>query len=257
MNQTPSQEDMVRAVFGARAAMYTTSQSHADREVLAWVVSCAKPNPRWKALDVATGTGHTAFALAPHVSHVVGTDLTPEMLAEAGMLRARNQVNNVVFGVADVHRLPFEAGRFDLVTSRRAPHHFSDIRKALGEMNRVLKPGGRLVIDDRSVPEDDEVDLLMNRLDVLHDASHVREYRPSTWRTMLEEAGFHVESIEPFSRLRPISHMKQGIAAASAAEIDRIMSGLTARQKSVLQVTPREGELEHLHFFVMIAAVKP
>jgi SAM-dependent methyltransferase len=251
-----SQEDKVRAIFGERASMYATSHSHTDQEVLAWVVRCARPDPGWKALDVATGAGHTAFALAPRVSHVIGIDLTPEMLEEAKRLQAQNKIKNVSFEVADVHRLPFEAGCFDLATSRRAPHHFSNIRKAIKEMRRVLKPGGRLVIDDRSTPEDDEVDQIMNRLDVLHDESHVREYRPSKWRAMLEEAGFQVETIEPFSQLRPISHMKQGVTATRAAEIDRIMSRLTERQKLVLQATQRDGELRHLHFLVMIAAVK-
>ena len=252
----PSQEDKVRAVFGERAAQYVASQSHTDKEILAWVVKCAKPSPDWEALDVATGTGHTAFALAPYVRHVTGTDLTPEMLAEAKALQDRNGIRNVSFQVADAHDLPFDSGRFDLVASRRAPHHFSNIRKALHEMGRVLKRGGRLIVDDRSVPEDDEVDRIMNRLDVLHDTSHVREYRPSEWGSMLEETGFKIESMQPFSRLRPLNHLKRDVTGNEAAEIDQLMSKLTERQKAVLQVTSRDGELHHLHFFVMIAAVK-
>jgi hypothetical protein len=51
--------------------------------------------------------------------------------------------------------------------------------------------------------------------------------------------------------------MKKGVAPARAAQIDRIMSHLTDRQKSIMQVSERDGELYHLHFFVMIAAVKP
>ena len=254
---TPSShQDKVRAVFGERAATYTTSSSHTDPEVLAWVVERALCKSHWRALDVATGTGHTAFALAPHVAHVTGVDLTPQMLAEARALQARNGLCNVSFTVADVHRLPFDADSFDLVTARRAPHHFSDVRRALAEMRRVLRPGGRLVIDDRSVPEDDEVDCLMNTLDTLHDESHVRQYRPSEWSAMLEEAGFLVESVEPFALDRPLSALKRDAPAASAAEIDRVMAGLTERQRSVMQVAERDGQLHHLHFFVMIAAVK-
>ena len=253
----PSHQDKVRAVFGERAATYTASSSHTDPEVLAWVVERAKPEAHWRALDVATGTGHTAFALVPHVGHVTGVDLTPEMLAEARGLQARNGLRNVSFALADVHRLPFAAHTFDLVTARRAPHHFADIGRALAEMGRVLRPGGRLVIDDRSVPEDDEVDEIMNRLDVLHDASHVREYRPSEWRVLLAEADFRVESVEPFALLRPISALHRDALPADCAAIDRIMARLTERQRSLMGVTHRDGELHHLHFFVMIAAVKP
>jgi ubiquinone/menaquinone biosynthesis C-methylase UbiE len=251
----PSHDDSVRAVFGERAATYTTSVSHTDPEVLARVVELARAEPDWLALDVATGTGHTAFAVAPHVRHVIGIDLTPQMLAQGLALQSRNGLRNVSFAVADAHRLPFASGAFDLVTARRAPHHFADVGRALAEMRRVLRPGGRLVIDDRSVPEDDEVDETMNRLDTLHDRSHVREYRPSEWRTMLADAGFGVETIEPFALLRPISALHRDAPPEDCAAIDRTMSELTERQRSVMGVSERDGQLWHLHFFVMIAAV--
>ncbi|HRU04815.1 MAG TPA: methyltransferase domain-containing protein, partial [Candidatus Brocadiia bacterium] len=162
--QRPSHEDKVRSVFGRRAAIYTTSAAHTDREVLDWLVRRACPRPEWRALDVATGAGHTAFALAPHLASVIGVDITPQMLEEAGTLGGQKGLGNVSFHLADVHRLPFADASFDLVTCRRAPHHFSDIGQALTEMKRVLKPGGRLVIDDRAAPEDDEADEIMNRL---------------------------------------------------------------------------------------------
>ncbi len=253
---TPSHQDQVRAVFGERAATYTTSASHTDPDVLALVVELARAQSGWTALDVATGTGHTAFALAPHVRHVVGVDLTPEMLCEARRLQAGNGLANVSFTVADAHGLPFADGAFDLVTARRAPHHFADADAALAEMRRVLKRGGRVVIDDRSVPEDDEVDEIMNRLDTLHDRSHVREYRPSEWRAMLERAGFRVETVEPYALMRPIGALHRDAPSEDCAAIDRIMAGLSERQRSVMGVTKRDGQSHHLHFFVMIAAVK-
>ncbi|MCZ7646344.1 MAG: methyltransferase domain-containing protein [Planctomycetota bacterium] len=253
---TRSPEDRARSIFGARAAHYATSASHTDPEVLAWLVQRVRPEPHWRVLDVATGAGHSAFALAPRVAHVTAVDLTSEMLAEARALQERNGLANVSFQLADVHRLPFADGGFDAVTSRRAPHHFSDLNLALKEMRRVLRPGGRLVIDDRSVPEDDEVDEIMNRLDVLHDASHVRQYRPSEWDARLRAAGFRIESVEPFARLRPLSQLTKGVEPERVAEIERILAGLDERQRAVMQVTIRDGELQHLHYFVMLAAVR-
>ncbi len=105
------------------------------------------------------------------------------------------------------------------------------------------------------MPEDDEVDEIMNRLDTLHDRSHVRECRPSEWRTMLERAGFRVEIVEPYALMRSIGALHRDAPPADCAAIDRIMAGLTGRQRSVMGVTERDGELHHLHFFVMIAAV--
>src|ERR1035437_6567224 len=109
-------EEKAKRIFAERAAFYTTSRAHADPFVLARVVELAAPRPQWAALDIATGTGHTALALAPYVTSVVGIDLTPEMLSEAERLRARHAAGNVVFQQGDVHHLPFGDASFDLVT---------------------------------------------------------------------------------------------------------------------------------------------
>src|SRR5512139_145140 len=112
-------EDLARRVFGERAAQYTTGASHTDPQVLQRVVELCSPQPHWSVLDVATGAGHTALALAGHVAAVIGIDLTPEMLAEAEQLRAERSAANVHFRTGDVHDLPFAAGTFHLVTCRR------------------------------------------------------------------------------------------------------------------------------------------
>lgn len=57
-------ESLAREVFGKRAAFYTTSSAHTDQAILAQVVELAQPDSSSIALDIATGTGHTAFALA-------------------------------------------------------------------------------------------------------------------------------------------------------------------------------------------------
>jgi ubiquinone/menaquinone biosynthesis C-methylase UbiE len=178
-----------RVVFGRNAKWYRNSPEHADQEVLSGMVYMANPDPWATVLDVATGTGNTALAFAPFVRRVVGIDLTPEMISEAADLSGQRCINNLDLCMADVMALPFPDSAFDLVLSRRAPHHFLDIKGALREMSRVLRPGGVMAIDDRSVPEDDEVDRTMNRLDVLHDHSHVREYRPSEWKQLLLGTG--------------------------------------------------------------------
>ena len=217
-----SLEEKAKKIFGERASFYTTSTAHTDPQVLKRVVEMSSPQSDWVALDVATGTGHTAFALAPCTSSVVGIDLTTEMLAEAKQLRASQAVSNVVFCASDIHHLPFTDGSFDLVSCRRAAHHFSRIGVALQEMYRVLRPGGQLVVDDRSVPEDDFVDQCMNTLDRFHDHSHVRQYSPSEWVQMLELQGFVVEEVEPYIKHRPITSLTGGIPSEDAGQIHQI-----------------------------------
>lgn len=245
-----------QTIFGQRASFYTTSTSHTDPQVLQRVVEMASPRPDWLALDIATGTGHTAFALAAHAGHVVGVDFTAAMLNEAAGLRTTQAIRNVTFCLADVHGLPFADAAFHLVACRRAAHHFSRIGHALQEMRRMLRPGGRMVIDDRSVPEDDFVDQCMNALDVYHDHSHVRQYRPSAWITMLETQGFAVEEVEPYTRHRPLTSLTGNIPREDAAQIHRILEPLTEAQRAALNLVERGGELYLNHWFVMISARK-
>lgn len=250
-------EETAKQIFAARAELYTTSAAHTDQEVLARLVQLAAPQPDWTALDIATGTGHTALAIAPHVAAVIGLDLTPEMLAEADRLSRARGLNNVTFREGDVHALPFPDAGFDLLTSRRAPHHFSNIKQALSEMRRVLRPGGRLVIDDRSVPEDDFVDQCMNELDWLHDESHVRQYRPSAWQTMLTEAGFTVETVEPYTKQRPLTSLTAGVSAENVRRIYARLEGLNDEQRRKLNLTTVDGELHSNHWYVLLGARKP
>lgn len=249
-------EQKAREVFGARAAYYTTSVSHTDQAVLDRVVELCRPTPDAVALDIATGTGHTALALAPHVKQVIATDITPEMLDQGRALQAEKGIANVEFRLAGVDDLPFADGSFDIVTCRRAAHHFADIHHALAEMQRVLKPGGRLVIDDRSVPEDDFVDATMNRLDVLHDESHIREYRPSEWETMLVEAGFKITTVETYTRHRPLSSLTDNVSPENTALVHEIISSLDTDQRRAMNVADKDGVTCINHWFVMLAATK-
>ena len=95
-----------------------------------------------RALDLACGTGDITLLLARRYpgGRVVGLDLSPAMLARARR-RLRGQAN-LSFRLGDLDRLPYPAGSFDLVTGGYALRNAPDLRRSLGEVSRVLKPGG-------------------------------------------------------------------------------------------------------------------
>ena len=247
-------EDAARSSFTARAQRYVTSATHADPSRLARIVEMTEPKATWRALDVGTGTGHTAFAFAPAVAWMTGVDLTEAMLRQAERVRKDRGYGNVELRVADVHRMPFADGTFDLVTCRRAAHHFGDIETALGEIRRVLRPGGRLMIDDRSSPQDDEVDAILHRLDCLHDHSHVRQYRASEWEAMLRDSGFTVRAVEAYQQDRPLDAFTLDVDEQDVAEINQVVAGLTERQRGVLNARTVDGKLHLKHFYVTLVA---
>ena len=105
------------------------------------VRSLVGPLPPGRALDAACGTGRHARHLADMGHSVVGIDLTPEMLS-----RARDAVPEAVFLEADLIDIPVDDGQFDLVVCGLALAHVADLDRATGELARVLRPGGHLVI---------------------------------------------------------------------------------------------------------------
>jgi ubiquinone/menaquinone biosynthesis C-methylase UbiE len=98
-------------------------------------------------LDLASGSGEPALSIARVVGssgRVVATDLVPEMLEGARENASAQGLSNMEFRVADAEDLPFVDGEFDRVTARFGLMFFPDIHKALSEVRRVLKPGGRI-----------------------------------------------------------------------------------------------------------------
>ena len=105
-------------------------------------------NFQLSVLDVACGTGDMAVELVRYGCDVTGIDISEEMLAIA-----KRKVENAKWIVADAENLPFDDNAFDAVTCAFGVRNFAGLERGLGEMVRVLIPGGRLVILELSYPE--------------------------------------------------------------------------------------------------------
>jgi ubiquinone/menaquinone biosynthesis C-methylase UbiE len=186
MSKTLNQEQ-----FGKNAAGYLTSTPHALGKSLERLVALTAPQKDWRVLDVATGGGHVAYTFAPHVARVWATDITQEMLDMVKAEAAKRGLDNLRTTYAKAEALPFEDGTFDLVTCRIAPHHFDSIAEFLGEVHRVLKPGGIVAVVDNVVPVGPVGDYV-NAFERFRDPSHLRAWTMEEWRAAMKAAGFAI-----------------------------------------------------------------
>jgi len=145
-----------------------------------------------RALDVGTGAGAFAIALAPLVREVVGVDIVPELLEE-GRKRAPG---NVEFLEADATALPFEPGSFDIVATARTLHHVPRPELVLAEAVRVLRPGGKLLVVDQLASVDPIAAIELNRFERARDPSTTRVLADVDLRSLFDANNLVLRSSE-------------------------------------------------------------
>lgn len=116
------------------------------RQVTEAIVAEARVESGMHVLDAASGTGEPAISIATLLNQtgaVVASDLSSAPLKIAEQRAQERALRNIHFVPADVHRLPFRDAAFDRVTCRLGVMFFAQVERALAEIRRVLKPGGR------------------------------------------------------------------------------------------------------------------
>jgi ubiquinone/menaquinone biosynthesis C-methylase UbiE len=245
-------KSLVQQQFGIHAAAYATSEVHAKGASLARVVELVAPKPHWRALDLATGAGHMALAFAPHVAHVIATDITPEMLAETAKLAASKGLANVETKLADAEALPFPDATFDLVTCRIAPHHFANVPRFVAEVARVLKPGGTFALVDNIAPSDDTTpghtpdalaaaDVAYNLFEKIRDPSHGRALIAAAWRGLLAGTGLSIAHQEIMDKTMPFRPWvkQQSVPADKIAGLEAMLSSASPCLSAFLKPAPQ------------------
>ncbi|MEA2331080.1 MAG: demethylmenaquinone methyltransferase / 2-methoxy-6-polyprenyl,4-benzoquinol methylase [Thermoleophilaceae bacterium] len=145
-------ETQVRAMFDRIARVYdrmnsvmTAGMHHRWRRR---AVDLAQAGPGTRALDVATGTGDLAIELSSRGAEVVGLDFSEPMLE-----LARAKAPAIQFVQGNALELAYADASFDAVTVGFGARNFADLQRGLGELVRVTKPGGRVVILEITTPQ--------------------------------------------------------------------------------------------------------
>ena len=206
---------LAQQMFGPQAGVYAQSKVHISDDSLESVQKLTDPAfrqaqgdgaqiqgdeaggapYRW-AVDIGTGAGFTAFAIAEVSERVLASDITQPMLRQAGRISGERGLPNVGLVQNAAESLPFADGSLDLITSRKAAHHFRDFEAALDEAQRTLRPGGSLVMADTVAPEADDIARWQNEIELRRDFSHVEDRKISVIRQMLTDRGFEVVGSE-------------------------------------------------------------
>ncbi|MHB8567373.1 MAG: class I SAM-dependent methyltransferase [Nitrososphaerales archaeon] len=195
---TPSDEkSSSQAFFSKYAEDYAKSAGHAHGADLTALIKALRPKGSDIALDVATGTGFTAMELAEKVRMVIAIDITEKMLDQARTLSSERGIENMRFEIADAGHLPYGSSSFDIVTTRRAAHHFADTSGFLSEASRVLRNGGKLGIADLTSPEGTQH--FFNSIERIRDSSHKRAMTEVEWRRLVESSGLKISDLEIIS----------------------------------------------------------
>ncbi len=156
--------------FARTAARLAARQDARAARLAEAVQEFVRPCGDERALDVGTGAGALALALAPLVREVVGVDPVPELLA----LACERALPNVSFVEGDGTALPFPDSSFDLAATQRTLHHVPRAERLLAELARVTRRGGRVLVIDQLAPDDPAEAAALHAFERARDSSHAR-----------------------------------------------------------------------------------
>jgi ubiquinone/menaquinone biosynthesis C-methylase UbiE len=192
------QHDLVRDRFTRTAEIFASSvlkTRAAEAETLARMVSATTTDCAIdRAIDLACGTGALAMAFAPRVGWICGLDLTPAMLAVAQRTVHDSGARNVAFAIGNAQQVPCADRSMDLALSSYALHHVPDAQRMVGELSRVLKPGGRVGVIDIFVPEDRRRAEMHDRIERVRDPSHTHTLARSEFESYFAAKGLNILS---------------------------------------------------------------
>jgi ubiquinone/menaquinone biosynthesis C-methylase UbiE len=244
--------------FTKQAEPFAAMPAHCDADIIRLNRDAARIDSASTVLDVACGPGLVALALAEDAGHVTGLDLTPAMLDKARELQSQRGLSNLTWVLGRADALPYPEAAFDVVLTRFSFHHLLDPKRALSEMVRVCRPGGRVVVCDVYTTTPEQA-AKYDRLERLRDPSHVRALPLDELRSLVQQAGL-IDVGEAFARLA--MGLEQLLAGSfhvpgGAEEIRRAFAADLGRDRLGLGIREEEGQVHFSFPIVVLAGTKP
>ncbi len=246
----------VRDEFARQAETFAASAAITDDRLTERFQDAIGAAGAGKILDVACGPGIVTAALAGRAERVTAFDATPEMLKKARQRCADAGLDNVQFEQGDAETMPFEDKTFDGVVTRLAIHHFADPARVLGEMFRVLRPGGLAVIADVVVSEEPEEAALQNAIEIIRDPSHVRMLPPAELDSVIAGAGLEILSRSTWDKAREFGEWMGIVNDPQRVEPLRTVAGALANAglHAGMGLSVQNGDIVFFHRWRLITA---
>lgn len=250
----------------ANANTYASRKAHPD-----WfthVQSVLDGRQPGTVADVGCGGGIYSRAWSElGAESVIGLDSSAQMIADA---RAATNDESVRFSVSDASKTALEASSCDIVFSRAVVHHLDDHQAAMNEAIRILKPGGRIIVQDRTIED------VMQPSSPRHFRAHFfeayprllddeRRRRPGTeeFQSVLAAAGFGETDVRTLWETRQVYQDAENLRADLLSRTGRSIlhnlndAELASLAETILEASAGHFPLEEQDRWTMWTAVKP
>ena len=169
--------DAARRNFNSELLSADYPRIHGDDDQVGRLVAFLDPRPGGAYLDLATGNGDIAFAVASRQpkARVIAIDIADRAISRNRTAAKEQGRANIEFLLVDGRKIDFPDATFDGIAWRYALHHFPDVAATLADARRVLRPAGAFVVADAVRHPRDDRDFI-NRFQALKPDGHVRIY---------------------------------------------------------------------------------
>ena len=234
--------------FDKIANQYLTSEVHQMSETMKLAHEISIDWDIKNLCDVACGAGHFGLSFRNITDNITAVDPSKNMLNISKKAAEEKGITTYRIINSFAEELDLDNDKFDLVISRLAPHHFTNIQKSIDEMFRITKPSGHVIVIDLAGYIDPDIDNFNHRLEILHDPTHVKSYNSNEWITFFEESNFNnirifenqCESKSGVSVERWCQIANSGIHAEE--EIRKLLRNAPKEYLEVMQIRERDNE---------------